>query len=306
MTGRIEITDKDREELRFHRKRTGIGPVAILRGHGPELPPGLRADITNRLLSGALKTIRADHLSFLQARWREMPSEEDIYVELTPEIRRGLRSEKTRTGVGEHRLLKGRSDIPEGLRYAHITAWLHEKKTKRMPRAHYDYVMALWFSLPDKTETKTTKTARGPKRVAITSEILARLENFRQQNLLPGKVLKGECDFPAGLSAPMISSWLNRTVDKAREDHLEFVLARCETLSNDPARPITISEAMLKELRTLDAKLNCSRVELIAAEAPDGLSAGMIGNWFSRTTTTVRRDHWKYVIARYEALTESR
>lgn len=69
----VAITAKLRDELLAHRKRTGIGPYALLSGR-KDKPDDLRGAIVAAWVSGTIRTARSDHLQYVLERWKNLPS----------------------------------------------------------------------------------------------------------------------------------------------------------------------------------------------------------------------------------------
>lgn len=66
--GKVPLDEKTRRELVGHRRRTGVGPLKLLRGSGG-VPLGLSANQISGWLSGRVMNVRKDHLDFVARRW---------------------------------------------------------------------------------------------------------------------------------------------------------------------------------------------------------------------------------------------
>ena len=68
----VAITPALRRELSALRRRTGIGPAALL-SRQPDKPEGLKAAIIRYWLDGTAKRARKDYLDYALKRWRSLP-----------------------------------------------------------------------------------------------------------------------------------------------------------------------------------------------------------------------------------------
>lgn len=73
-TRRITITREMLAHMLKERERTGLGPMALLRGTQNERPQGLTTNLMDSWLVGNTKSARKDHLDFVLRRWKETPS----------------------------------------------------------------------------------------------------------------------------------------------------------------------------------------------------------------------------------------
>lgn len=73
-TRRITITPEMLAHMLKEKERTGLGPMALLRGTKYERPPGLTTNLMDSWLAGNTKSARKDHLDFALRRWKETPS----------------------------------------------------------------------------------------------------------------------------------------------------------------------------------------------------------------------------------------
>ncbi|MCE7888003.1 MAG: hypothetical protein DYH13_10955 [Alphaproteobacteria bacterium PRO2] len=161
----VEITENIREALLFHRKRTGVGPGKLL-SYADKIPDGLTSPMINTWFSKNVMTARKDYLLFVQENYDKMPSEGQTtkerlaelqtgisskkeYIELTEEILYHLFTHKVRTGVSPKKLLQDKNNIPAGLEFRDVNAWM-KRAYQRIPKNHYLYVIAEWEKVPSK------------------------------------------------------------------------------------------------------------------------------------------------------------
>ena len=137
---------------------------------------------------------------------------------ITNVMRDELRELRKSTGIAPMRLLKGRSDVPEGLDSAIIQSWLNGK-TESARLDHYKFVLKVWrqvtprIRLSDEDRellrTEMARTGVGPKAIL---------------RLLPSS--------PHKLKPIMISNWVNGKLETASAAQWEAVLSTYRSLPN--------------------------------------------------------------------------
>lgn len=206
-------------ELKFLQDRTGLTPRQMLALTANEqFPAGLKYHHINKWLSGEVKEAPSTHIDFVLAQWRSVPEEEHM-VTITEQMQRNLMDYRTFTGVGPRLLLRGRrQDIPTGLTATEIAKWLSGLITKTQQKK-LNYVLRLW---------------------AECSDIVDVSDHFRQQ-LLAEKQRTGigttalmalAENAPDKLTYQTIQNWLNKSAQRARIDHMSYVLNLWRSLPN--------------------------------------------------------------------------
>lgn len=137
------ITAELLQKLKAERKRTGVGPTALLRGTAgdPDRPSTLKGIMITNWLSGTAKSARPGHVAYVLRRWEALPDAtersarapaervrltEDILVVIDEFWDRGLLPDK----------LLERRNVPEGLNAAIIRTW----RDRRIKTAAKDYI----------------------------------------------------------------------------------------------------------------------------------------------------------------------
>lgn len=142
--------------------------------------------------------------------------------------------------------------------------------------------------------------------VELNDEILEKLVHLKAETGLGAmKVLsRANDELPEGLNSALINTWLNGKTQRAREDHLEFVLkAYREAI---PIIPIT------DELRTkLNAELERTGYAPTALlnrllPHPNGLSAALVSRWSSGQTASARGDLWEFIMDGLSAIPDTK
>lgn len=77
-----------------------------------------------------------------------MADDPNLQIPVDQQIRRKLRAERLRTGIGSRALMAERRDIPDGLIASHVSRWANGI-IKTAPAEHVEYVLKLWAALSD-------------------------------------------------------------------------------------------------------------------------------------------------------------
>ncbi|MBO6548561.1 MAG: hypothetical protein JJ964_02950 [Rhizobiales bacterium] len=144
----ITITDKIRQILKAHQKRTNVKAIGLLKNTRRERPEGLTAYTIIHAIDGRKKKIHRKHLDYILEKWEALPDAPER-VQISPETRDLLCNHHKRTGIGSHAITTIRGDCPYGLRSGVIQQWLNGT-VKSANKTHFDYVIELWSSLPDR------------------------------------------------------------------------------------------------------------------------------------------------------------
>jgi len=208
---RIAFTSGMAAALRAQAERTGVAPFTLLHEYLAK-DYGITQAQLYRWMGGSAKTVRADYYRLLLSAWQRFPDADDRYVSGTPEVIARFRRETQRTGVGIVKLLAGRGDIPEGLSAKKIANFC-QGSVRRIRKDHMDYVMRLWRALPGRSFIELR-----------TADIAALRGHTARTGKGPYAILRGARNKPDGLTAAIITAWLNGRVT-ARKDHLDYVLA---------------------------------------------------------------------------------
>lgn len=236
-------------------------------------------------------------------------------IPLTEEMVNVLRKHMDRTGLGSHALLSGRrKEAPKGLRAYTIDNWL-SGRVRTVDAEYYEYVAALWEATPDyRAPEPIFRVRRAPRKVgkaadldymSIDKRTLHLLRYYHELKFIPGALFQLCPDVPVDLKPNIISSWVSGVAKRARREHLDYVLKNCRMIETHPERPVVITEQLWELLSSLRDESGLGPKSLLAkAESiPDGLNAGLVAGWLSRTTKTARLDHWDFVLGQYRSST---
>lgn len=209
-TGRVALTPEMTAALRLHAERTGVGPHVLVKNHLAD-GQGITEASVYRWMNGSVKAVFDARYDLVLRIWESLPALRDHRAGNGPEIRAALRAHRERTGMGIVKLLKGRDDLPEGLKIATMENFYHGR-TETVPAEHLDYVTKLWEALPER------------KRVSLTPEILSELrQHIERTGKGPVAVLRGAKDKPDGLKAAVVRTWFDGRAT-ARQDHVDYML----------------------------------------------------------------------------------
>lgn len=240
---RVDLTDEHLNELACQRLRTGVDAKTFFKP--PYTPPnGLHIHHVHNWTRGGTRSARRDHLEYVLGAWRALPDvcepePEVLGVEgyqtlngrivLDDALIARLRDLRERTGCSATALLAaakqmGRA-IPPGLKVPEIARWLSGQAKSADPACLLLVVETYGAMLRDESALP------GTQRVPITEDIREGLKRERERTgIMQADLLRGATDAPDGLSAPMISNWINGTTNTARRDHVEYVVRRWEGL----------------------------------------------------------------------------
>ncbi|WP_438728233.1 hypothetical protein ACR9YC_12725 [Parasphingorhabdus sp. DH2-15] len=144
----IPITNELRQKLISERKRTGIGPTALMRGtaHDPERPTTLKGHTISLWLSGKIVSARRSQLDYVLERWAALPDADQASarrpqerVTLTDE-HLSIIDEAWSDGLLPDKVLQ-HPDAPDGLNAAIIRTW-KDRRIKSAAKTYLDFVMA--------------------------------------------------------------------------------------------------------------------------------------------------------------------
>lgn len=310
---KVTITEDIRRELLRLREQTGVSPSALLDGHGDSVPGGLTAEMVKRWASGRTKTADCELMDWVLARWREIDNKNERRVPIRHEDRQAMKHEKERTGVSVHALLKQREDLPDGLTAAVVAGWL-AGDTKTARQDHLDYILALWRSLPDApregdVQVAPAATTGWTDAVRIDDSYRQRLRALQEETGYKSHALfqwarsSGKA-IPPDLNASKVYRWLSGQIQRARQEHLDWVLAMYERLLQSADTRITLTPKHRAALAQERERTAVSQAALLkdADDAPSGLRAAHISDWINGYAQTTRADYYHYVLDRWRAL----
>lgn len=301
---RIDITKGRIKELLRHRKRTGIGPVALLNisDGRTKAPDGLTPAMIHGWLSGIIKTANQEHFQYALSKWERLPTSSIEYAKgrsrhqietmkgilhITDDMRAALCDLRDETGIGAQKLLSGNKEKPRGLTPGMINNWL-TGGVVTASQEHYEFVLNEWKNLKEGNLFAPL----------ISDEVWQKLSYYKEHGLLPGYIFRDTSDTPEGLSVSMVSAWASRSIARARKEHIDYVLTKCRELEMAQNRRIKITDEMHGALYSCRVNSGIGAKVLFShlTDVPQGLTPSIISGWINRTVTTARKEHWDFVM----------
>ncbi|GAB5512220.1 MAG: hypothetical protein Rhims3KO_36210 [Hyphomicrobiales bacterium] len=303
------LTETLKQQLLAEKERTGVGVRSLL-ARQPSRPSGLTEKVINRWLSGkrTAKRARRDHIGFVLSAWKDLP--DDRTVTVTPAIRRELKAQRDRSGLGARALLYGRTDKPEGLTVNKVQSWL-DGRVKQVRQRHLAYVRACWAAAPD---------AQYPReeRVALTPAIVDELRRLQEESGIGSSaLLRGAGDRPPGLAGDTIRRWLAGKVKTANAVYLDYVRHRW---ANPPPRSyakkkrpskgaprIQLNDARIARLNAEYERTGVGVTALfrISKDVPQGLKVSMVSRWLRGECHQVRTDYYAFILKLWASLPDA-
>lgn len=212
---RVILTEDQKNLLRHHIERTGIGPKSLME-KADDSPEELNSALIYRWLSDAVKTARQDHYDYVITSLKNLPSLTERFVILTPSNIALLKKHKDRTGQSAGVLLSRAERVPTGLNANKVSNWLNGV-VQKANKAEYEFMLWLWQEAPDKAE-----------RIVINNVMLRALRQQRvRTDIGPMALLRGtKHERPSGLTSTLIGSWLSGKTKSVRKDHWEYVFEK--------------------------------------------------------------------------------
>jgi len=235
---------------RCKREYRRVGLAAFLSiSRREKLPEGLTIETVKGWIDGTIKQARQDHIDCVLNLWASLPDDNERtfadgtvmtprasgshlpgneWIYITPDFSRHLKSELARVGADPARLLAGRDDKPADLspRIIHGLLYGHARTAHA---GQWEYVRNLLLSLEDGALRQERKSPAPypPRNPRIPEADLLALRQHRARTGIGGNsLLNGASDKPAGLSGPMVSTWLSGRTTTAIPEHVSYVLAR--------------------------------------------------------------------------------
>lgn len=283
MSDRIPVSKTTVEKINREMKRTGAGPIRLIKRTTQKPPLGLNAEIIAGWKRGRTKTAEPDHIKWVLNALADLPTR----IMVTDEIHARLKLYRETSNIGPKKLLSNRDDVPEGLNY-HIVSCILSQPPRTMVEAHLKYLEKIW-NMPTQDHA-----------VKITQAHIARLKELKDATgLTPDKLLKARTDIPENLSDKTIWNWMNGSAKTALQSHLDYTFAAYEEIQNTNIK----AADFLPELRAHKARtrINIRLLLKDATDMPEGLTPRVVDIWFQGAIKTARKDHVEYVLKKWAA-----
>lgn len=208
-----------------------------------------------------------------------------MYVDITPEIIDQLNQLKKKTGVGAHKLMRGKKDRSAELSGVLITSWM-TGKVKKAKKRHLDYVLDIW--------------SKEPVYIQVSIDDQSFLKSEKDRTGLKGKSLFANMtDRPDDLTESLLARILNVGLKKIKASHLEAII---ETYKNAPdlrrcSETVSLDESLTARLvHYRDLGFLPSGLFEYRDDAPVGLNASMVGRWINKKPEFVNKKYLDFVL----------
>lgn len=170
---------------------------------------------------------------------------------VTPELRRHLKAEISRTSVTTRALFQITKALPDGLTQREVNRWIGGL-TKAADKAHLDFVRSAWAAIPDATPGGVDGHRRrrsGPRRaedgwISVTPAMIEHLESeFDRTGCGIASLLSSSPDLPKGLTPRIIRAWLKAESKTALKTEWNLLLAALAALRTHERRGPSASRA---------------------------------------------------------------
>lgn len=330
----VRVTEDQRKELLFHKKRTGISPAALLWKHRGEYPEGLSDSLIKSWMKSGKRKTPKKYIDYVLKCWQAQPDEKQVYIFSDKKMQRHLKQALEKTGLSAHQMLLTRGDTPAGLTRGKIDGWI-AGKTQRIKRADYDYFLKI---CEEYAENGTIDHGHiqlrrfGKTRVVIPESYVRRLkEEIDRTGRAPSYVLKyhGGAD---KAKIGIVMNWLSGTAKTAIQEDMDYVMGlykKYPTLKppfegsgkrkpgNKPKIPekkkvlssrtegyLPIDKERMRRLKHYRKKANLLPGFVIkeSENVPKGLSASIVSGWLQGTSKTANPEHVEWVLKRCREL----
>lgn len=161
------VTPEISEFIKGEIERTGIGPMAVLRGNVVAREIGLTSNKIKSLINLSRDKILTNELEIIKDLWKGIPDKSNThkqgYMVVSKSLINKIKSEIERTGCGASKVLRGNKKARDiGLRSSIINYWIKEEKSdapksKTAKTEHIELAEKLWDNIPNKEDVKPKK-----------------------------------------------------------------------------------------------------------------------------------------------------
>lgn len=287
---RIELTQDIVDEIRQHKKRTQVGSTKLLKIFLDDAPQSLNRSIIEHVSRFKKKTVRKKHLDFILTSYRSLPDNNDVMIELTPELVKEIKYHRERTGIGSTRLLNIFSDdVPKDLKYYMIDNIL-EFKQKTVRKTHLSFLQNSYHSLPE-NEVVTINQDELAQQINRTGLGINALEKHLQ-----GKM-------PDDATIHTFKNIVNRQVKTAKKHHIDFLLSVYKSFPDNYR--CMIGDKTIDEIKSHIQRTGLGVQALLKGKRhriPKGLTAAKIQAALLNSARRVKREYIEFILNEYRTL----
>lgn len=305
----IRITKAMRNLIKSEIKRTGVGPTRILKDvAGKNL--GLSPDDLHSLIQKRSNNqkIRSDQWERIISLWAELPNSVTISekIPITNEMRKLIKSEIKRTGVGYTRVLKKNKLARElGIKPELLNGLLNQSDDyKTIREDQWEFLKSLWSGLPD-CEKYALRLNVTPEMIELMQSEIKRTGKGPRSLLIDQKEAQ-----KIGLKDHTIWNLLSekKTIQTVRKDHWELMIQLWSSLPDVDIkyRRIAVTPKLVESLRHEIERTGVEPISLLK-EYPEaklqGLSLKFLRSLLKKKPVqSVRRDYWELAIRLWKEL----
>lgn len=274
----IPITDEMRRELNDEAERTCMGFIALMKIEGA--PQGLTAGKIESWRQGIVRTVDPEEWNWVLAIYEEQPTR--IEIQINDQMRRKLKEEIERTGIGCVRLLSLKSP-PKDLNARKIESWRNGSSSTAL-QEEWDWVIA------------TYKEQKTQKEISITSKMRQELNDEVERTGIGSRNLLQIKGAPKDIPHWQISLWRSGKIKTTLKQKWDQVLAVYK--AQPSITEILITDQMRQELNDEVKRIGIGSVNLVQLKGmPKDIKHATISVWRSGKRKTALKQKWDQVLA---------
>lgn len=277
----VEITSEMLDHLMSEIERTGIGAKVLLNDID-NIPEGLTFSTINGWKY--LNTANTHHWDFVVEKYKDISDNNTLKI--TTEMRKYLKDEMERTGLGVRSFLKGLEENPYNINSNQLQSWL--KLAKSVEPDRWRWVLGQYENLPD------------DKNIKINSQMRKKLNAERKRTgIAGGDLLKHADSSPDGLTPTIIGHWRSGASRTTEKTLWAWVMEEYKNLPDE----FKITTQRRHELKAHKERTGIAGEGLssMLGDTQNGLKGHLINSWM-KAAKTADPELWNLVMLKYEEL----
>ncbi|WP_421754193.1 hypothetical protein [Croceimicrobium sp.] len=208
---KVKITQEIIAELKAERTRTGMSAAALLRG-GKNVPEKLNSTMINAWMSGKTGSAQSAILDYVVKTWKALPNRDEVYIEMTDDVRESLNTAFKKTGLSLKRLFDTRTDHPKDFNWRNFHSIL--ARYPKLNMDHYKYII----DVLEANEEQGYEVISDQLCMTIRSEIR------RTGVTIPHILRRAGRNEPPLVTQTTVYNWLNGKVKRADRKEVKYLL----------------------------------------------------------------------------------
>lgn len=214
---RILLTEDIIRKIKSEKKRTQVHFRELLT-NTPQIPDGLNETTLYDWELGAQKTANAHHLDFVLKTYGALPS--NRLVKITPQIRKRLKYEITRTGVNSERFYEIAENVPDNFLTPSSINNLIVGKAQNIRKSHLDFILDKYAVLPT-------------YKMCLTKDLWQKLaDEIARTDIRSASVILDHRDKPEGLTVWNTQDLIRGKLNEIPQKHWDFIIERYQSFPN--------------------------------------------------------------------------